>query len=112
MKNSTSTMRARADLNQHKKQIGRCLYLLRLAKKHPDNYRPTHVQQIKGGLSLALLWMYRIRREHPEIVNPRCKQTSLDFTAQRQLRFKGKSSLVKTLAKEQGLPIIEDKLPF
>jgi hypothetical protein len=61
----------------HKKAIGFKLTFLRYAKWFPDNYTPSHIQQIKEGLSLDLRWKAKIYREHPELRPTRVKQMSL-----------------------------------
>jgi hypothetical protein len=61
----------------HKKAIGFKLTFLRHAKQFPDNYTPTHVEQIKKGLSLDLFWKAKIYRDHPELRPTRVKQMSL-----------------------------------
>lgn len=64
-------------LTLHKRGIGFKLTFLRYAKQFPDNYTPTHIQQIKEGLSLDLQWKAKIYREHPELRPTRVKQMNL-----------------------------------
>ena len=64
-------------LAMHKKAIGFKLTLLRQAKRFPDNYTPSHINQIKEGLSLDIMWKAKIYRDHPELRPTRVRQMSL-----------------------------------